>query len=98
MAQQYVERVGALVGSDHRGVAAFRQRCGAADLGPGSPCDRGGWQALSPSPVGEGVQPAVGRGVGTLTRRAQQGGRRGERAEPVQWLSSAVAWCRCQAP
>ena len=86
VAQQCLERVGALVGSD-RGAGAFGQRCGAADLGPGSPGDRGGRQALSAPPVGEGVQPAVGRGVGALARRAQQRGCRGERAEPVQRLS-----------
>jgi hypothetical protein len=38
----------------------------------------GGRKALSPSPMGERVQPAVGRGVGALPGRAHQRGRRGD--------------------
>ena len=53
---------------------------------PRSPRDRSGRQTLSAAPVGEGVQPAVGRGVGALAGRAEQRGCRGERAEPVQRL------------
>ncbi len=86
VAQQCLECIRALVGSDS-GVRAFRQVRGAADLSPRTPCDRGGHLALGSAPMGEGVQPAVGRGVGALTRRAHQGRCRGERAEPVQWLS-----------
>ena len=41
------------------------------------------WRA---PPAGEGVQPAVGRRVGTLPGRADQRRRRGEAAEPVQRL------------
>ncbi len=85
VAQQRLERVSALVGSDS-GSAAFCQGRAAADLAPGAPRDRGGRKALSPPPVGERVQPAVGRGVGALPGRAHQRGRRGERAEPVQRL------------
>ena len=33
------------------------------------------------------IKPAVGSGVGALSRRANQGGGRRERAEPIQWLS-----------
>ena len=46
----------------------------APDLGPRSPGDRRGGKALGAAPVSEAIEPAVGRGVGALSGRAQQGG------------------------
>ena len=52
---------------------------------------------MGPPPEGEGVQPAVGRGIGSLTREPTRAAAE-ENEQNQSNGCAAVASCRCQAP
>ena len=89
--QQQFGGAQAHIGGQHaeaHGLAAgqfpFVQIGGHAFLGPGSPVEAGGGQAVADAEVDQSIHVGVGGGVVGLARHTDQGRQRGEQPEEVQ--------------